>query len=34
MPRRLKLARVLVVDDELSSRLTLQTLLEAKAATA
>ena len=29
MPRSLELARVLVVDDELSSRLTLQTLLEA-----
>ena len=29
MPKRLDLARVLVVDDELSSRLTLQTLLEA-----
>ncbi len=29
MPRRLDLARVLVVDDELASRLTLQTLLEA-----
>ncbi len=29
MPRTLELARVLVVDDELSSRLTLQTLLEA-----
>ncbi|HTT61346.1 MAG TPA: response regulator [Bryobacteraceae bacterium] len=29
MPTMLKLARVLVVDDELSSRLTLQTLLEA-----
>ncbi|SRR5579871_6336398 len=29
MPKRLELARVLVVDDELSSRLTLQTLLEA-----
>ena len=29
MPKSLDLARVLVVDDELSSRLTLQTLLEA-----
>ena len=29
MPKSLELARVLVVDDELSSRLTLQTLLEA-----
>jgi len=29
MRKRLKLARVLVVDDEVSSRLTLQTLLEA-----
>jgi CheY-like chemotaxis protein len=29
MPKNLELARVLVVDDELSSRLTLQTLLEA-----
>ncbi|MGD0361772.1 MAG: response regulator [Bryobacteraceae bacterium] len=29
MPRSLELARVLVVDDEVSSRLTLQTLLEA-----
>jgi len=27
MPKSLELARVLVVDDELSSRLTLQTLL-------
>jgi len=29
MPKSLELARVLVVDDEVSSRLTLQTLLEA-----
>jgi len=29
MPKSLELARVLVVDDEISSRLTLQTLLEA-----
>ncbi len=29
MPKSLELARVLLVDDELSSRLTLQTLLEA-----